>query len=286
MPRFLILVFASVALAGPPPTASSPWYTDPSGNVRTKDADAPVVIGNTGHKIERSGDDLVFTDPNNPAGVSLSDLLAGAGGLVTGDIDTLAELNDILTDANLYDWTADQGDLISIHINNIPDLSSLYLTPAGLTSTLGAAYDTEAELDAMFAGKIDVIADPNANVLRGWDDTDGAEVFWTLGSGLFYDHATHTLSATGSDAFTVKVDAAATAAYLYDGGSGAIRAGTNVTIDDNGDYITINASLAGGAVDTSGIPVQYNIARFVDADTLEGLTYAELAVVAGFESAL
>lgn len=41
------------------------------------------------------------------------------------------------------------------------------------------------------------LVDPGANTLMGWDDTDNAVSFWTLGSGLSYDHSTHTLSATG-----------------------------------------------------------------------------------------
>src|SRR5574343_1379992 len=50
------------------------------------------------------------------------------------------------------DWTQDQG-ATNIHAGNIPDLSSTYLTPSALTTTLGAAYDTEAELQSLFAGK-------------------------------------------------------------------------------------------------------------------------------------
>ncbi len=39
-----------------------------------------------------------------------------------------------------------------------------------------------------------VPADPAANTLLGWDDTDNTTQFLTLGSGLSYDHASHTLS--------------------------------------------------------------------------------------------
>lgn len=41
------------------------------------------------------------------------------------------------------------------------------------------------------------LVDPNANNLMGWDDTDNAVKFITIGSGLTYTHATHTLSASG-----------------------------------------------------------------------------------------
>jgi len=41
------------------------------------------------------------------------------------------------------------------------------------------------------------LSDPGANTLMGWDDTDNSVAFFTIGSGLSYDHASHTLSATG-----------------------------------------------------------------------------------------
>lgn len=49
------------------------------------------------------------------------------------------------------------------------------------------------------------LADPGADCLLGWDDTDGTVKFFTIGSGLSYDAGTDTLSATGgaSDAADV-----------------------------------------------------------------------------------
>jgi hypothetical protein len=41
------------------------------------------------------------------------------------------------------------------------------------------------------------LADPGANKFLAWDDTDNSMGFWTIGSGLSYDHATHTISSTG-----------------------------------------------------------------------------------------
>jgi len=47
--------------------------------------------------------------------------------------------------------------------------------------------------------------------------------------------------------------------------------------DSNGDEQTMEIPLsAGGGVDTSGTPVANDIARFTDADTIEGRSYAEL----------
>lgn len=52
--------------------------------------------------------------------------------------------------------------------------------------------------EAAILAQIADLPDPNANALLGWDDTDGAYKHFLLGSGLSYDHGTHTLSASGS----------------------------------------------------------------------------------------
>jgi hypothetical protein len=46
------------------------------------------------------------------------------------------------------------------------------------------------------------LSDPGANKIMGWDDTDNSVGFWTVGSNLSYDHATHTLSASAGSAPT------------------------------------------------------------------------------------
>lgn len=61
----------------------------------------------------------------------------------------------------------------------------------------GLAYnDTTGAISLSFLG-IQSLTDPNADTLMGWDDTDGATKFIAIGSNLSYDHATHTLSASG-----------------------------------------------------------------------------------------
>jgi hypothetical protein len=55
------------------------------------------------------------------------------------------------------------------------------------------------------------LSDPNANRIWGWDDTDGAISWIVIGANLSYDHASHTLSASGgtsglSDAYTSMTD--------------------------------------------------------------------------------
>jgi len=69
-------------------------------------------------------------------------------------------------------------------------------------------WHTPAELGLYYSGGTDVpmadggtgqsLTDPAANKILGWDDTDNDMRFFTIGSGLSYDQATDTLTATGS----------------------------------------------------------------------------------------
>lgn len=54
---------------------------------------------------------------------------------------------------------------------------------------------TDAEIE--FIQDLSSLGDPGANRLLGWDDTDNSFQYFVLGSGLSYDHSTHTLSASG-----------------------------------------------------------------------------------------
>lgn len=53
---------------------------------------------------------------------------------------------------------------------------------------------------------INALGDAGADKILGWDDTDNTYKFFTLGSGLTYDHATHTLTASGSSGATTALD--------------------------------------------------------------------------------
>lgn len=71
--------------------------------------------------------------------------------------------------------------------------------PTTLTDAAGKILSAALNTVAMAQGGLgSVLVDPGANKLIGWDDTDNTNGFWTLGSGLSYDHATHTLSTTGA----------------------------------------------------------------------------------------
>ncbi len=59
------------------------------------------------------------------------------------------------------------------------------------------------------------LSDPGANKLLGWDDTDNSVGFWTLGSGLSYDHGTHTISAISASGALYTVNADETVATWF-----------------------------------------------------------------------
>lgn len=54
---------------------------------------------------------------------------------------------------------------------------------------------TSAELALVQA--LAALGDPNADKILGWDDTDNTYSYFTIGTGLTYTHATHTLSSSG-----------------------------------------------------------------------------------------
>jgi len=73
-------------------------------------------------------------------------------------------------------------------------------TPTGtwIWTSADATWPTFNQNTTGTAAFLTNLSDPNADTLLAWDDTDGAHKFLTIGSGLSYDHATHTISSTGS----------------------------------------------------------------------------------------
>ncbi len=63
------------------------------------------------------------------------------------------------------------------------------------------------------------LTDPGANVLWGWDDTDNAIKFITIGTGIAYDHTTHTISATAQTQ-------GHSVTFVVDGAGGVLTTGT------------------------------------------------------------
>lgn len=67
-----------------------------------------------------------------------------------------------------------------------------------MTDSTGKILSTALNTVALAQGGLGAsLSDPNADKLLAWDDTDNSTQFISLGSGLSYDHSTHTLSSTG-----------------------------------------------------------------------------------------
>lgn len=128
--------------------------------------------------------------------------------------------------------------------------SAGYLTGVVVDSPLSGSGTSASHLVVDLSGKISTIADPNANRVFGWDDTDNDYKFFTIGDGLSYDHATHTLSSSGggggSGDITSVGDVASGAAF--DGSAGTTLTflkenGANIKVDDS-----ITADTEGGSL--------------------------------------
>ncbi len=148
--------------------------------------------------------------PRGPAGSpdTGEDIVAKVHGLAKGKrlnydlLDNLPDLEQIIRLSRQASKTPSLVELDDVNLDGLTKTNGKYNLGSGsgtggawgtITGTLSNQTDLQAALDA----KISSIADPDANVLFGWDDTDNEYKFITLGSGLVYTHSTHTLSSTG-----------------------------------------------------------------------------------------
>lgn len=189
---------------------------DASGNLGT----LLTITAKTLHLLDTDDShDLIFAAGSNlTADHTLS--------LVTGDADrtitlsgnpTLADWFDqsvkttadplfntvtLAAGLHLLDTDASHDLIITAGSNLTADRTLTFITgDADRTLTInasGTVYVTGGtDVSLADGGTGSSLSDPGANRLWGWDDTDNAIGFWTLGAGLTYTHSTHTLSATG-----------------------------------------------------------------------------------------
>lgn len=103
---------------------------------------------------------------------------------------------------------------IDLSLNNVDNTSDATKNAAAVSltnHTINGSLNTitNISLSTAITGVLGVnsggtganLSDPNANKFLGWDDTDNANGFWSIGSGLSYDHSTHTISGTGGAPF-------------------------------------------------------------------------------------
>lgn len=133
------------------------------------------ITNNGGYAIYSAGGNVDLTAGNFTTTGTLG---AGVGTLTS--LNLKADSNQIVLDSDgTYTLTLTGGASASSKTITFPNATGM----VALTSDL--------------SGYIPTIADPNINALFGWDDTDNAYKFIALGTGLSYDHSSHTLSLTG-----------------------------------------------------------------------------------------
>ncbi len=151
-----------------------------------------------------------------PEGITQSGSPITGSGTITLDLgNDLAAVEGLITEGlacrvgtDSWNTATITGTSARITVNNgdgvsgdpIIDISASYVGQTSITTlgtvTTGTWSATTIALNKGGTGQS--LSDPAANKILAWDDTDNAVGFWALGSGLSYDHSTHTLSSTGS----------------------------------------------------------------------------------------
>lgn len=124
-------------------------------------------------------------------------------------------------------------------------------------SAVSLSSDVSGLLSITKGGTGSNLSDPNANRLWGWDDTDNSIGFWTIGSGLTYNHSTHTLNASGGIS-----NSAANNELMKSDGTNAIASGIFSTSGGNIDLGTgLSGTIRGITADGSGSNVGLQFAQ-------------------------
>jgi hypothetical protein len=145
---------------------------------------------------------------DNLAGVAINAALV----LATNDAFALGSASKSWSDLFLASGAVinfNNGDVTLTHSADTLTLAGgVFAVPAAGLTVGGAAPYLVGGTDVSLAdgGTGASLVDPAANTLMGWDDTDNAVKFLTIGTGLSYDHATHTLSASGGGGATTALD--------------------------------------------------------------------------------
>jgi hypothetical protein len=118
------------------------------------------------------------------------------GGKINTNLDSLDDLLDGTTaiKPNLSEglWKVGRTAVTS----TAAELNVLDGIPGTLTATeIGYLDGVTSSIQTQLDGKVSVIADPNADRLRGWDDSAGAEAYFSLGTGLSISGTTLSVSA-------------------------------------------------------------------------------------------
>lgn len=174
--------------------------------------------------------------------------LAGGGGgggggsivSVNGDTGPAVSLNqDEIPDGTTYkQYSQTEKTKLAAIASSATANSSDATLLARANHTGTQAISTVTGLQTALDGKAPVIADPNADRLRGWDDSAGAEVYFTLGTNLSITGTTLNASGGGGGGTAAPI--------FYPEDFGAVGDGT--TSDETALQDCKTAALAAGGV--------------------------------------
>jgi len=111
---------------------------------------------------------------------------AGGQGLTTGQVNFIGALYNGATVGGSGITTGSYN--VALGGAQLTDLSN-HITLSDGQGNIGILYDAS-------------VGTPVSNLLFGWDTVDGKNKYINIGSGLAYDHATHTLYTSGSTGFS------------------------------------------------------------------------------------
>lgn len=173
----------------------------PAANIDITDLESNLDLANIGGQIDLT---TQVTGILPAANIDITDLESALDlGNIAGQIDLNTQVTGTLSVSNGGTGATTLTGVL--HGNGTSAFTAIPLTVdgailigdgSGEPTTLAAFSSATGTLKLANGGTGASLSDPGANKLWGWDDTDNSIGFWTIGSGLSYDHGTHTLSAS------------------------------------------------------------------------------------------
>ena len=200
-----------------------------------------VAFGGTSTTdLMTSRDGMTWTSQTSPSTPSWTSVAYGNGSFVSvgasgttsnGIMISGAAATSSVQNNNIY-----QGGLT---VNGTTDLTSL---AAGLVQSNAS-------------GVLSTVAAPSSNTIVGYDAADNSNEYFALGSGLSYNHSTHTLSATGGGgggglAIGDAVASGADDEVLFADGSGDLAQSADFLFTEGTNPIFAVGDLTGSGSDT------------------------------------
>lgn len=136
---------------------------------------------------------------------------------------------NLANDPNFYTTLANNTSFITALTSNTTFQSDIVtIINTDISIQIDLTTQVMGILPLANGGTGEALSDPGYDAIMGWDNTDNAVSFWHIGTGLSYNHSTHTISATG----TIEVD---------ENGSSVVSAATKINFTGS-----VNVTDAGG----------------------------------------